>query len=283
MLLLIAGMAILGFVRPSSARVTQMVVTKVESPTFGGAAFGSVGQYELIQGTITGEVDPSNPQNAVIADIRNAPRNLQGMVSYSSDFQILRPINLAGGNHRILFDLPNRGGATALGLFNGGSGNNKMTSGTPGNGFIMTQGYTLVEGAWDITPPQTAWANHITHDHVTQLTAGRLDVCQRTDTCPKIIELNSENEYWSKGGSLLTTYTRGNDLELEDTPNVRYYLMSSLPHAPGITAGICQQPQNPLTPAPVLRALLVDLDQWATNGTLPPDNRVPQRRDGTLV
>src|SRR5215470_20142695 len=93
MLLLIAGMAILGFVKPSSARVTQMVVTKVESPTFGGTAFGSVGQYELIQGTITGEVDPSNPQNAVIVDIRNSPRNVRGMVSYSSDFQILRPIN----------------------------------------------------------------------------------------------------------------------------------------------------------------------------------------------
>jgi hypothetical protein len=46
MLLVIAGMAILGFVWPLSARVTQMVVTKVESPTLGGAAFGSVGQYE---------------------------------------------------------------------------------------------------------------------------------------------------------------------------------------------------------------------------------------------
>ena len=90
-----------------SARVKQLIVTKVESPTFGGANFGSVGQYELIQGTITGEVDPTNPQNSVIVDITNAPRS-QGMVSYTSDFQIIRPINLAHGNHRILFDLPNR-------------------------------------------------------------------------------------------------------------------------------------------------------------------------------
>ncbi|HYK89616.1 MAG TPA: alpha/beta hydrolase domain-containing protein, partial [Acidobacteriota bacterium] len=130
---------------------------------------------------------------------------------------------------------------------------------------------------------QFPWANHITHDRVTQQSAGRLDACQRTDTCPKIIELNSENEYWSKGGSLLTTDTDGNDLQLDNTPNVRYYLLSSLPHAAGSAAGNCQQPQNPLTPRPVLRALLVDLDDWVTNGMPPPDNRVPQRADGSLV
>ena len=150
---------------PLSARVMQVVVTKLESPTFGGASFGSVGQYELIQGTISGEVDPANPQNAVIVDINNAPRNSRGFVSYTSDFQILRPINLSRGNHRVLFDLPNRGGATALGLFNGGSGNNKTTSGTAGNGFIMSQGYTLVEGAWDIAAPSIGFAVKISYRH----------------------------------------------------------------------------------------------------------------------
>ena len=143
-----------------SARVTQIVITKV-SRRPGGTSFGSVGQYELIQGTITGEVDPTNPQNAVIVDITNAPRNSRGLVSYTSDFQIIRPMSLARGNHRILFDLPNRGGATALSLFNGGSGNNKTTAGTPGNGFIMNQGYTLVEGAWDIAAPQAGFAVHL--------------------------------------------------------------------------------------------------------------------------
>ena len=129
---------------------------------------------------------------------------------------------------------------------------------------------------------QFPWANHITHDPVTHQTAGRLDACRRTNTCPKIIELNSENEYYSKGGSLLTTDTRGHDLELEDTPNVRYYLMSSLPHAAGTAPGVCQQPQNPLNAGAVLRALTVDMDEWVTNGTRPPANRVPRRSDGTL-
>lgn len=102
----------------SDAGVTHINITKVESPTFGGASFGSVGQYELIQGTIIGEVDPSNPQNAVIVDLQNAPRNADGMVSYSVDFQIIRPIDLSKGNHRIVFDLPQRGRANALITFN---------------------------------------------------------------------------------------------------------------------------------------------------------------------
>ena len=65
----------LGIVSPASARVTQMTITTVESPTFGGASFGSVGQYERIEGKISGEVDPNNPQNAVIVDVELAPRN----------------------------------------------------------------------------------------------------------------------------------------------------------------------------------------------------------------
>jgi hypothetical protein len=51
------------------ARVTQVVITATESPTFGGKSFGSVGQYERISGQIAGEVDPKDPLNAVIVDL----------------------------------------------------------------------------------------------------------------------------------------------------------------------------------------------------------------------
>ncbi|HKW52936.1 MAG TPA: alpha/beta hydrolase domain-containing protein [Stellaceae bacterium] len=527
--LLVAAAIALGIVSPASARVTQMTITAVESPTFGGASFGSVGQYERIEGTISGAVDPDNRLNAVIVDIEHAPRNANGTVSYSADFQIIRPIDLGKGNHRILFDLPNRGGPLGLSTFNDSRpGNNTTTAGSPGNGFLMNQGYTLVEGAWDTTvlqgasatgfgvtfpvaknrdgssitgptteelvvdftatpaalpltypaatadqskalltvranygdtpmrlpssawaytdgtlkaiqltsgkfgvPPsfgptalyeftyiakdpivsglgfasvrdladflrnakaddngvanpmagdvqhiysyclsqpcrtmhdfvlwgfneverahhdgrdrdrddhrdgddhhdgdrgrhekafdgvlnwigggdgiymnyrfaqpfrthrqhiarwtpefQFPWANQRTHDRVTGQTAGRLDRCLETDTCPKIIELNSENEFYSKGGSLLTTDTAGHDLDLGETPNVRYYLLSSAPHGAGTAAGICQQPQNPIVGNQVLRALLTDLDQWVSTGREPPANRVPRRGDGTLV
>jgi Alpha/beta hydrolase domain len=77
---------------------------------------------------------------------------------------------------------------------------------------------------------------------------------------------------------------QGNDLP--DPANVRYYLLSSLPHGGGVPTtgvGICQQTRNPLVPNSVLRALLVDMDQWVSSGTPPPDSRMPRVANGTLV
>lgn len=76
----------------------------------------------------------------------------------------------------------------------------------------------------------------------------------------------------------------GNDLA--DPANVRYFLMSSLPHGGGVPStgpGICQQNRNPLVANPVLRALLVDLDQWVSAGADPPASKLPRVADGTLV
>jgi hypothetical protein len=130
---------------------------------------------------------------------------------------------------------------------------------------------------------QFPWANQALLDPVTGQYGGRLDVCLSTDTCPMIFELNSENEYYSKGGSMLTTNTQGQDLDLNLTPNVRYYQLASVPHGAGTAAGICRQPQNPLNASTTLRALTMDMDAWVTNGTQPPANRVPTRASGTLV
>jgi len=120
-----------------------------------------------------------------------------------------------------------------------------------------------------------------TFDAVTRNFDGRILGCALTRTCPKILEVNSANEYWVKGGSLLHTNTRGRDLR--DPSNVRHYLFSSFPHQAGAGAGICQQPRNTLRPGPGLRALLVALDQWAADGVRPPRSRVPRRSNGTLV
>ena len=117
---------------------------------FPGESFGSVGPYQRIEGTITGEIDPADPQNAVIVDIALAPKNPNGTVGYKADFQILRPGDLSKGNHRVNFELPNRGRTNVLGLFNdSGTGNAKGSSGASGNTFLMSRGYTIVEGGWD--------------------------------------------------------------------------------------------------------------------------------------
>jgi hypothetical protein len=132
---------------------------------------------------------------------------------------------------------------------------------------------------------QFPFADLTINDHVTHQTDGRQAVCEKSNTCPNTFEANSENEWYSKGGSMLTTDGQGHDLDLSQTPNVRYYQLSSFPHGTGnsTTLGICQQFGNPLNSAAVERALLIDLDAWTSNGTAPPANQVPTIADGTLV
>ena len=74
-------------------RDSGIVITRVESPTFEGVSFGDVGPYQKLVGRASGEVDPNDPRNAVIADIALAPRNARGMVEYSTDIYILRPVD----------------------------------------------------------------------------------------------------------------------------------------------------------------------------------------------
>jgi hypothetical protein len=69
----------------------------------------------------TDEVDPDDPHNAVIVDIEHGPKNANGAVSFTADFQIIKPTNLTNSAHRVIYDLPNRGNAGALGTLNGGS------------------------------------------------------------------------------------------------------------------------------------------------------------------
>ena len=120
-----------------------------QSPTFGGLSFGSVGQYEKLRGTAYGELDPSDPRNALITDIELAPVNASGMVEYSMDIFILKPINLSNGNHRMLFDFNNRG-QMRLGKLNYAAlTNDPTTAEDAGTGFIMNVGYTVVSNGWD--------------------------------------------------------------------------------------------------------------------------------------
>jgi hypothetical protein len=131
---------------------------------------------------------------------------------------------------------------------------------------------------------QFPFANQTMTDPITGKTDGRLRRCADTNTCPSVFEVNSENEYWAKAMSVFQLDGDGNDLA--DPANVRYFLMSSLPHGGGVPAsgpGICQQNRNPLVANAAIRALMVDLDQWVTTGTEPPSSRMPRRADGSLV
>ena len=100
--------ALVGVGHSADARITQLQITS-QTLAFGGMSFGAVGQYETLVGRASGEVDPNDPINAVITDVQLAPRNVRGMVEYSMDVVITKPVDMSKGNGTILHDVPNRG------------------------------------------------------------------------------------------------------------------------------------------------------------------------------
>ncbi len=493
------------------ARITRIEVSTVQSPGFEGATFGTTGPYEKLAGRVYGEIDPEDPLNAIITDIKLAPTNARGMVEYSSNIMIIRPVDRGAGNHKLLFEINNRGHILGLASLNDAAqnSNDPAKAADAGNGFLMREGYTLAWSGWDaisgVTPgtgggpfvldvpvarnpdgsdivgpsleefvvdsdtwttgplsypaasldttkasllvraladdkpilvPADTWrydasgtsisllpegtkfqagmlyelvypaknpkvtglgfaairdvasflrnakaddqgranplaggihqvytfcisqpcrtmrdfvalgfnedvdapkgangervhrkvidgvldwigggsgvfvnyrfaepfrthrqhiarwypeykfpfAYQTTTDTITGKTDGLLRRCSASDTCPKIIDANSDNEYWAKAASVLHLDSQGRDLGEEQ--GVRLYLIASRPHGDGVPAsgpGICQQERNPLVGNEGLRALLVTLDKWVTDGTPPPPSRLPRRGDGTLV
>lgn len=142
-LLIVLAVALFGIDRPAEARITKIVIQTRTSPAFGGASFGDVGQYEQLDGTAYGEVDPKDPLNAIITDIQRAPRNSGGRVEYSMDISILKPVDMSRGNKTLLYDVVNRGNKGITNLNIGGNATN------PGDGFLEREGYTMVWSGWE--------------------------------------------------------------------------------------------------------------------------------------
>lgn len=477
----------------AQARIVRLEITSTQSPTFEGKVFGQVGAYEKLRGKAYGELDPASPQNALITDIRLAPRNAKGLVEYVIDIYILKPINLKRGNQKLFLEVNNRGGKLFGGFNKSSGGNDPITAAHAGDGFLMNKGYTIVWNGWDpsvnpannnltISVPIAKNANgsplmgpsyeYIVYDNATSMshalaypaatlnkaqatltvrehlqdspklipadgweyvtersirllpagtpfkqssiyefsytardpvvagigfaatrdfvsflryataddfgnpnplandvrftfsfavsqparylndfqtlgfnadeqgrrvfdgienwlgggsgiglnvrfaqpsrternrqnhlypealfpfaypvmtdpltgkTAGRLATCSAAGTCPRVVEINSANEYWVKAASLLHTDTKGNDLP--DPENVRFFLVSGAQHGTGdgTSRGMCQQVQNPTNAEPLLRALFIALDDWVTKGIEPPKSAVPRRSDRTAA
>ena len=489
---LLSGGLLLG-PRAADARITKLVVTTVQSPTFGGTTFGIVGAYEKIAGRAFGEIDPNDPRNATIADLAFAPRNPAGMVEYAMDVYLLKPVDMTRGSRKLFYEANNRGLKLATGVINTVDRlvitNDPASPADAGDGFLMRRGYVIAWSGWDVTvapgpaalsitvpiatqpdrspivgpsleemvvdgplatarlsypaanldtgaasltvrthaedppvaiasqdweyvdartvrllPPGAQFQqgrlydlvypaqeplvaglafaatrdfltflrratvddvgtanpvaggvdyvygfglsqparflrelvhlgfneddagsavfdglltflagpgggsfNHrfaqpgrtirqhrdrlypeirfpftwaVMSDPITGRTDGRLNRCLASGTCPRIFDVNSANEYWNKSASLL--HTDASDRDLADPPNVRFYLLSSLPHLSIGGKGICQQEQNALPPNPALRGLLVALDEWVAGGKRPPASRVPRSGKGTL-
>src|SRR5579863_3901062 len=118
---------------PAAARVTKIVIDARVSPAFDGASYGNAGQYETLVGRAFGELDPNDPHNAIIQDIKLAPRNARGMVEYTASFQLVKPIDMSRSSHLMWHDVPNRSGRITIGPLERATGDIGLSSGWQGD------------------------------------------------------------------------------------------------------------------------------------------------------
>src|SRR5690349_7430800 len=129
-----------GAAEPSQARVVKFVVEQL-GPFVGGAEWGNAGPYEMLRGTAYFAVDPRDPRDAIIVDLDKAPRDSQGMVEFSTQFLIVKPVDPGRGNHKIFYAANNRGN-NLEGLLTATTA--AQVAGTDA-GYAMSEGYTIVD------------------------------------------------------------------------------------------------------------------------------------------
>jgi hypothetical protein len=108
---------------------------------------------------------------------------------------------------------------------------------------------------------------------------------------PRIFAINTSAEYWRGDASLIHTDIEGRrDIEPPDFQ--RTYLLAGTQHTPGglpppsedlNTGSRGLQRFNVVDYAPLLRAALVNLDRWVSEGVEPPPSTFPRLSDGTAV
>lgn len=147
-----AALAVLAGAPQADARTTTITILS-RSVAFGGHVFPGVGQYEAITGIATGEVNPRDPQNALIVDLKRAPRNAGRRVVYRHNFYILKPLDFSKGNGKAMYEPPNRGRKTYQALNNTPTGNDDpaaiVDKEALKNSFLWPQGYTTIWSGWE--------------------------------------------------------------------------------------------------------------------------------------
>jgi Alpha/beta hydrolase domain len=128
-------------------------------------------------------------------------------------------------------------------------------------------------------------------DPVTGIRDGILRRQRELGGAPRIIATNSGAEYWRGDGSLLHTDIEGKR-DLDPPDEMRIYYMAGTQHtrgtlpltsSNGIEGASGTNAFNAIDYAPLLRAALVNLDAWVSEGREPPPSVYPRLADGTEV
>jgi hypothetical protein len=140
-----AGLLALALAHNAAARITSITILDTYQP-YGTVSFGSVGQYQEVDGVATGALDPRDPLNAIITDLDLAPQ-VNGVIPYSLTFSILMPVDLSNSNRTLLYDIVNRGNKVITGW-------NSVLPASPtppayGDGFLENEGFIIVWSGWE--------------------------------------------------------------------------------------------------------------------------------------
>src|SRR6266851_1317050 len=143
--------------RTGEAKVVAFMVEQRRSFA-NGMSWGSAGPYERLDGTAYFEVNPRDPLNAGIVNLDMAPKNARGLVEFSSTFFILKPLNMARGNHKLFYGINNRGNKIEQSQrafpVPAANSNDPLTAADVGDGFLLRLGYAIVDAGWqgDVAP-----------------------------------------------------------------------------------------------------------------------------------
>jgi hypothetical protein len=136
-----------------SARVLDVDITSSwELPQLSA----SVPAYVAYSGRIRFAVDPDDPANQHVVDLKLAPRDRDGMVQAVGDLLILRPRYPGDDAKTCLLEVSNRGGKAMLRYFNGGARGpiTPDAAAVLGDGLLMQLGLTLVWVGWQADVPR---------------------------------------------------------------------------------------------------------------------------------
>ncbi len=148
-----AATLLLLFAATVEAGVTRLEITRREV-VLNGRAFGAAGPYEKLIGRVHFALDPRAARNQGIVDLALAPRNTLGLVEFTADFYLLKPVDAARGNGRLFYEAGNRGTKRILPVFQQAMGaDDPATAAEFGDGALMEQGFTLLWMGWQWDVP----------------------------------------------------------------------------------------------------------------------------------
>ena len=248
------GLALALAAGTAEARVVRVSIERRE-PVLAGRPFGLAGAYETLVGTVEFALDPALPQNQGIVDLELAPRNAQDEVLFSADLYVLKPKDLARGNGRVYYEVPNRGGKGILRrLQYARSSLDPREEADFGDGWLMEQGFSLVWMGWQWDVPELRGLLRL---RAPIATLGGRPI---TGLVRSVVLVDERKPLAPLGDRGHAAYPPVDP----EGPDSRLYA------------------RNPNDFRPALRALVRALDEWLARAVPPPASRYPRISDGTL-